>query len=95
MKEKLIRQGPARVFTRSCDRVIRREWQVWRPRHGRRSEVSGQCQMPYRRGSLKEVGDDSTHCASPPQPPHALGVSLFVDSARRPPLRVKSRLDPI
>jgi endonuclease YncB( thermonuclease family) len=28
MKEKVIRQGLARVFTRDCDRAICPEWQV-------------------------------------------------------------------
>ena len=29
------------------------------------------------------------------QPPHGLAVSRFVDSVRRSPLRVKSRLEPL
>jgi endonuclease YncB( thermonuclease family) len=59
VNEELIRQGLTWVFTRYCNGAMCQEWEsTSRPRHGRGSRASGQCRMPYRRGSFAEPGND-------------------------------------
>jgi endonuclease YncB( thermonuclease family) len=56
--EELLRQGPARVFTRYSDRPICQEWQVLEAEARERSGDSGQRRMPHRHGSLGDGEDD-------------------------------------
>jgi hypothetical protein len=67
LADELTRQVMARVFHRHYDRAICQEWQILEARHGTIGGASGQCRMPYRRGSFGEVGDDGGDFAFPLQ----------------------------